>query len=122
MSRQPTHKEERMSFYPYRNESLIQMETYETDVPHAEALVTQVRRKWALLREEGLAGDYPVEVLRTAGSGGKSVKVVELFRWRSGQVKVDVATNDRYQQVMRDIGALTLKSPTLETYTSAVRG
>src|SRR6476620_10200707 len=50
-------KEDRMSFYPYRNESLIQLETYETDPAHAEALVGQVRKKWALLREEGLAGD-----------------------------------------------------------------
>jgi len=116
------HKEERMSFYPYRNESLIQMETYETDPAHAEALVGQVRKKWALLREEGLAGDYPVEVLRAAGSNGNQVKVVELFRWRSGQAKADVQTNPRYQQVLSDINALTAKAPSCETYTSAVRG
>jgi len=111
-----------MSFYPYRNESLIQMETYETDPAHAEALVGQVRKKWALLREEGLAGDYPVEVLRAAGSRSGQIKVVELFRWRSGQAKIDVQTNERYQRVTRDIAALTSTAPTCETYTSAVRG
>jgi hypothetical protein len=111
-----------MSIYPYRNESLIQMETYETDPAHAEALVGRVRAKWALLREGGYAGDYPVEVLRAAGSTAGRVKVVELFRWKTAQSKVDVHASEDYQQVCRDIESLTSTSPTLETFTQAVRG
>jgi len=44
----------------YRNETLIQMETYETDSSRADALVNRIREKWAFLREKGYAGHYPV--------------------------------------------------------------
>ncbi|HEV7990882.1 MAG TPA: hypothetical protein VGP25_03610 [Gemmatimonadaceae bacterium] len=111
-----------MSIYPYRNESLIQMETYETELAHAEDLVGRVRAKWAMLREGGFAGDYPVEVLRAASPKEGKVKVVELFRWRTAQSRLDVQTSTEYQQVQRDIASLATGSPTLESYTQAVRG
>lgn len=111
-----------MSIYPYRNESLIQMETYETEMAHAEALVSKVRAKWALLREGGFAGDYPVEVLRAASPKAGKVKVVELFRWRTSQSKHDVQNSKEYLQINSDIASLTATAPAIESYTSAVRG
>jgi len=101
----------------YRNESLIQMETYETDLARADALVHQIRSKWALLRDRGLAGDYPVEILRSGGinggnggaggggNGGSRVKVVEIYRWRSQQARVDARKNPEYQELARGIDA-----------------
>src|SRR5215203_7370839 len=70
----------------YRNESLVQMETYESDPIRADELIAAVREKWAVLREGGHAGDYPVEILRSGpsngnggngGNGHEKVKVVE---------------------------------------------
>jgi hypothetical protein len=111
-----------MALNPYRNESLIQMETYETDTAHADALVHQVRAKWALLREKGLAGDYPVEVLRSGGSNGTPIKVVELFRWRTRQSQVEAQDSAQYNEVTSSIAALARGGPELDTFTSAIRG
>lgn len=112
-----------MSENLYRNESLVQLETYETTPARADDLVNQVRAKWALLRETGYAGDYPIEVLRGPRSnGGSTVKVVELFRWRSAQDKVGAQANPEYQNVADQISALTVSQAAPETYTQSVRG
>ncbi len=120
---------------PYRNESLIQMETYETDVTRADALVSSVRSKWAFLRDRGLAGDYPVAVLRSGGPEGKvsdagngngnqppRVKVVEIFRWRSQQSRMEARQNADYQEMARKITDLVLSESPRETFSEAVRG
>ena len=89
-----------MAVYPYRNESLIQMETYHTDPPRADDLINAVRAKWAVLREQRFAGDYPVELLRSADGNG-AIKIVEIFKWNSGQAKADVLRSRDYEQCAR---------------------
>lgn len=111
-----------MSIHPYRNESLIQMETYFTDAPRAEALVGQVRAKWALLREHGFADGYPVEVLRSGGTNGTPIKIVELFKWRSRQAQVEVGSDPDYQKLMTNIAALSSAAAQEDTLTGVVRG
>jgi hypothetical protein len=116
----------------YRNESLIQMETYETDLASADALVHQIRSKWALLRDRGLAGDYPVEILRSGvvnggdgggnGNGGSRVKVVEIFKWRSQQARIDARKSAEYQELARGIDALAAPGASKESFSEAVRG
>jgi hypothetical protein len=111
----------------YRNESLIQVESYETDSTRADALVSQVRFKWALLRDQGFAGDYPVEILRSGGpnggsNGGSRVKIMEIFRWRSQQAKVDARRSAAYQEVAKNISALALTEAPKESFSEAVRG
>jgi hypothetical protein len=116
-----------MAINVYRNESLIQMETYETDSANADTLVDKVRGKWAFLRDRGYAGDYPIEILRSGGSrngsnGDVKVKVVEVFKWRSQQERVNAQTNPEYQQLLGSVSALAGAAATTETYTQAVRG
>jgi len=111
-----------MSIQPYRNESLIQMETYQTNSANADALVNQVRAKWALLREKGLAGDYPVEVLRSGGSNGGPIKVVEIFRWRARQSQIDAESSQEYRALLDNIESLAGGAPTQDMFTQAVRG
>ncbi|HWS52907.1 MAG TPA: hypothetical protein VN228_02165 [Pyrinomonadaceae bacterium] len=111
-----------MSIQPYRNESLIQMETYQTDAARADALVNQVRSKWALLREQGLAGDYPVEVLRSGGSNGGPIKVVEIFKWRARQSQIDAQNSPEYRALLANIEGLSGGAPTQDTFTQVVRG
>jgi hypothetical protein len=114
-----------MSGNMYRNESLVQLETYETDPAQADELVSNVRAKWAMLREKGYAGDYPVEVLRSGrgnGNGSATVRVVEVFRWRSAQDRIDAQSNQDYQRLMARISSLSVKEGSKETFTQAVRG
>lgn len=119
-----------MSVNLYRNESLIQMETYETDPGRADALITQVRKKWAVLREKGYAGDYPIEILRSGVQGsngngsnnGHATKVVEVFKWRSAQDRINAQTDTAYAEVESAISALVTTGVEKETYTQAVRG
>jgi hypothetical protein len=109
----------------YRNESLVQLETYEADPAQADELVSNVRQKWALLREKGYAGDYPVEVLRSGrgnGNGNATVRVVEVFRWRSAQDRIDAQTDQDYQRLMSHISSLSVTEGSKETFTQAVRG
>ncbi|HSK70544.1 MAG TPA: hypothetical protein VK892_02530 [Pyrinomonadaceae bacterium] len=119
----------------YRNESLIQMETYETDPMHVDALINQVRSKWALLREKGYAGDYPIEILRsdanyadTSGNGhngselSNKVKVVEVFKWRSAQDKINAMNDASYHETEEAISLLASDAAKKETYTQAIRG
>lgn len=103
----------------YRNESLIQMETYETDPQRADALVNEIRVKWALLREKGYAGDYPVEILR---KGGDTPKVVEIFKWRSRQDQVNAEKDEDIQSVEESIARLVTAPVPKEQYTQAIRG
>src|SRR5262245_20900633 len=105
--RRCTKKGATMSVYPYRNESLIQMETYHPDPARADMLIEAIRAKWALLREEKYAGDYPVEVLRSADTNGDATKIVEIFRWYSGQAKLEVQASERYQALCQQISGLT---------------
>ncbi len=112
-----------MSLNPYRNESLIQMETYETDTTRADALVSKVRAKWALLRDKGYAGDYPVEVLRSsAHSDLGKVKIVEIFKWQSKQSQVDVQANTDYQELLSSISSLMEGDRAQDSFTEVVRG
>src|SRR5882724_3232321 len=111
-----------MSLNPYRNESLIQMETYETDAARADALVNKVRTKWALLRDKGYAGDYPVEVLRSAHPDMGKVKIVEIFKWQSKQSQVEVQTNQEYQELLSSIGELMQGERSENSFTEVVRG
>lgn len=111
-----------MSVYPYRNESLIQMETYFTDPARVEALVGQVRAKWALLRERGLADGYPVEVLRSGGSNGDAVKVVEIFKWHSRQAEMEAQSSSDYQEAVSGIAGLSVRTAERDALTGVVRG
>ncbi len=103
----------------YRNDSLIQMETYETEPDNADELVRRIRHKWVVLRDAGLAGDYPIEILR---SDGPRVKVVEIFRWRTRDDRARAQQDEAYQHVGRDVSSLALTAGALETFTEAVRG
>jgi hypothetical protein len=111
-----------MSVNVYRNESLIQMETYEAEPGLVDKLVEEVRAKWSLLREHGYAGDYPIEVLRGARNGTDTVKVVEVFRWRSVQDRVNAQRNPDYLALAGHISSLTVAEGSKESYTQAVRG
>src|SRR5215210_5082639 len=106
----------------YRNESLIQMETYETDPQRADSLVGQIRAKWAFLRERGYAGDYPVEILRNGADGGPGVKIVEVFKWLSQQARMDAQKDEEYGELERRITSLTTTDAAKESFTQAVRG
>src|SRR5829696_6288108 len=106
----------------YRNESLIQMETYETDPPHADALIGRIRGKWAFLREKGYAGDYPVEILRNGVDGSSGVKIVEVFKWRSQQARMDAQTDEGYRELEQSIASLTTNETAKEDFTQAIRG
>jgi len=106
----------------YRNESLIQMETYETVPAAVDDLVDAVRAKWSVLREHGFAGDYPVEVLRGSRNGSDTVKVVEVFRWRSVQDRISAQTNANYLAMAARVSAISVGEAPKETFTEAVRG
>jgi len=108
-----------MGINVYRNESLVQVETYETDLSRADELVNAVRSKWAFLREKGYAGDYPIEILR---SGGMNVKVLEVFRWRSVQDQRRAQQDHDYVRVNEQIGEMLTNQPSRENFTQAVRG
>jgi len=103
----------------YRNESLIQMETYETEPQKIDALINELRGKWALLREKGYAGDYPVEILR---SGNGSYKVVELYKWRSQQDRISAQKDEDLLNVQRTVSSLATVEAPKEQYTEAIRG
>lgn len=103
----------------YRNESLIQMETYESTPAQADALVNAVRRKWSLLREKGFAGDYPVNVLR---NGGEKAKVIEIFKWRSRQDQIRAQQDDDVRNMEQEIAQMASKVLPKEQYTQAIRG
>lgn len=123
-----------MSINLYRNESLIQIETYETDPARADALINQVRKKWAVLREKGYAGDYPIEILRSGAQGANGngsdgngannhpTKVIEVFKWRSAQDRVNAQRDTAYLDSESAISALVTSEVGKETYTQAVRG
>jgi len=103
----------------YRNESLIHMETYETEAPNAEALINELRGKWALLREKGYAGDYPVEILR---NGNGTAKVVEIFKWRSQQDRINALKDADVLNVEKTIGDLVTTASPREQFTEVIRG
>lgn len=103
----------------YRNESLIQMETYESTPAQADALVNAVRRKWAFLREKGYAGDYPVDVLR---NGGEQAKVIEIFKWRSRQDQIHAQQDQDVRDMQQTIEQMTTRVLAKEQFTQAIRG
>jgi len=112
-----------MSVEIYRNESLMQMETHEVPTVKADELIAKVRDKWAMLREQGYAGDYPIDLVRSVpGANGDSVKVVELFRWKSIQDRVNAQNSESYKALTAEISALTPSATTKETFTQAIRG
>jgi hypothetical protein len=111
--------------YLYRNESLLQMETHHVEPSSAEAVIAKVREKWAMLREKGFAGDYPVQVLRGPTNGGKGasrVKIVEVFRWKSAHARVEAEADSAYQEAKRGLGGLVADSAVDGGLTDVVRG
>ncbi|HEY7137357.1 MAG TPA: hypothetical protein VIB48_20035 [Acidimicrobiia bacterium] len=109
----------------YRNESLIQVDRYQTDEARAEALVEGLRNKWVYLRGENHAGDYPVEILRTArknSNGSNSVEVVEVFKWKSIEDREYAKGTEQYQAVLEDLAALTTNETSSGIFTESVRG
>jgi hypothetical protein len=103
----------------YRNESLVQMEAYQTDPERADRLVEKLRSKWALLREKEYAADYPVEILR---GDGAPVKVVELYRWTSPERRAAVLQDSEVQLLQKEVEALTLNGDGKESFTEVLRG
>jgi hypothetical protein len=108
-----------MSLSIYRNESLIQVGSYETEPSGADALVNHLRTRWARLRELGYAGDYPVELLLSQGS---RTKVVEIFRWNSHQDRVEAEQDPRVHELEQGLAALGCGAGSHERFTEAVRG
>jgi hypothetical protein len=104
----------------YRNESLIQMETYEAEPAQADALVNELRSKWALLREKGYAGDYPVEILRNGSE--KKAKVVEIFKWRSQQDRIHAQNDEDVRNFEQNVAHLAIGALPKEQFTEAIRG
>jgi hypothetical protein len=104
----------------YRNESLIELGTYHTDPEHSDELVSALRSKWAVLREKDLAGDYPVDILLSRENG--SVKVVELFRWRSLHHKAEAGADARITESQARVEALTREGAAHEAFTEVIRG
>jgi len=107
----------------YRNEALVQIEEYETDAAQADRLIDRVRAKWSALRELGYAGDYPVQVLRSGREDGSaSVRVTEVFRWRSRQAAMEARASGRYQGIVQEIDGLCTTSVVKDNLTEVVRG
>jgi hypothetical protein len=104
----------------YRNESLIELGTYQTAAESADELVAGLREKWALLREKDLAGDYPVDILVSRDNG--SAKVVELFRWRSVHHKAEAELDARCRAVQARVDALVGETGAHESFTEVIRG
>jgi hypothetical protein len=95
------------------------METYETEYAQADALVNEIRKKWAVLREKGYAGDYPVEILR---NGGEKAKVVEIFKWRSRQEQISARSDKDIQTIEENIARLGTEIAPKQHFTQAIRG
>jgi hypothetical protein len=108
-----------MSVNIYRNESLIQMETYETEPSDADTVINEIRSKWALLRDKGYAGDYPVEILRNLGS---KTKIVEIFKWRSQQDQINARNDEDLLAKEQEIARLATELSPREQFTQAIRG
>ena len=108
-----------MSVNIYRNESLIELGTYETGSDSADDLVAGLREKWALLREKDLAGDYPVDILVSRENG--MAKVIELFRWRSLHHKAEAEIDSSCRDVQARVDALSTGRGA-ESYTEVIRG
>jgi len=106
----------------YRNESLIEVRSYQTPATSADALVGGLRHKWALLREKGYAGDYPVEILRQSPNGSPEVKILEVFRWKSTQDRVNAERDLDLQKLDAQIAAHSHVTSDRESYTQAIRG
>ena len=105
----------------YRNASLIEMDSYNVDVANADETIQKLRSKWALLREKGYAGDYPVHFFRNGASEGKS-KVVHYFKWKSEQDRVSAEGDPEIQNLDNEIRGLTNGDPSQSRLTEAIRG
>lgn len=103
----------------YRNESLIHLQRYQTNAERADALIDSIRSKWALLREKGLAGDYPVEILRGAGA---NPEVVEIFKWQSQQARTQADVDADIRQLASATLQQSSDTSPAGVYTEAVRG
>lgn len=104
----------------YRNESLIELGTYEAAAEATDEVVAALREKWAVLREKDLAGDYPVEILTTRSDG--VVKVVELFKWRSGHHRAEADGDERIRSIQSRVEALATRREERRPYTEVIRG
>jgi len=104
----------------YRNESLIELGTYRSSAQDADEVVASMREKWAVLREMELAGDYPVDIL--INREDDSVKIVELFRWRSSHHRAEAEVDARCQMLQAKIDALATRESDRDPYTEVIRG
>lgn len=117
-----------MALNIYRNEGLVQLRTYDTEGPQADALIAKLRAKWALLRDKGYAGDYPVEILRRSPNGDAGnghpprARIVELFRWKSAQERVNAQRDSDYREAEATIAQLTAPAGATDNYAQAIRG
>jgi hypothetical protein len=102
----------------YRNDGLVQLEMYETELSNADAVVELVRRKWSLLRERDYAADYPIEILRGNSS---PTRVIEVFRWRSQQDRINAQNDPDCLAIDNTLASFSL-STEKGLYTGAVRG
>ena len=74
----------------YRNDSLVQMDEYETESGNAHGLIETVRYKWAFLREKGFVASAPIEILRTGGGKTTIINLIARFYDPvSGTVSID---------------------------------
>jgi hypothetical protein len=106
----------------YRNASLIQHDTYQTDPSRADQAVQKLRERWASLREKGYAGDYPVHIFRQGGVGDKTATVVQYFRWNSEQARVTAAADPDVRKWDSEIADLAAGEPARAQMTEAIRG
>ena len=108
-----------MALNVYREGSLIQMETYETDAQKADQMIELRRSKWAMLRQNNLAAAYPVEIL---AKKGPKTKVVEVFKWGSEEAREKAMRSEEYKNIQRTISSLSISEELKEVFTEAVRG
>jgi hypothetical protein len=112
--------EQNMAINMYRNDSLVQVETYETTAERANDLIEGIRKKWAFLRDKGLAGAAPVEILRN-GAGSTDVKVIEVFSWKSQQDRIHAEAHPGYQDMNNRVHGLA-DDVEAGRYTQIIRG
>jgi hypothetical protein len=103
----------------YRNESLIQVDSYEAASEQAPELVAMIRQRWALMREKGLVGDYPVEILQT---GSTPTRVLQVFKWQSTSSPEEAQQDADYRQLESAIAQLSTTQPAADRYTEVIRG
>src|SRR5215216_3371217 len=60
--------------------------------------------------------------MRNGADGGPGVKIVEVFKWRSQQARVDAQKDEEYGELEQSVSSLTTSDAAKESFTQAVRG